>query len=84
MFREFDRDGNGFIDINEAKNVVDKLFPDDVYNPQASFSKHDMSRFWNYFNAYKDGYQYGDKDGLINYEEFLIWYETTRLNGVIR
>ena len=79
MFREFDRDENGFIDINEAKNVVEKLFPDDVYNTQASFSKDDMSRFWDYFNTYKD-----DKDGLVNYEEFLIWYETTRMNGVIR
>ena len=43
MFRKFDRDGNGFIDINEAKNVVEKLFPDDDDTP---FTKEQTRVFW--------------------------------------
>ena len=73
MFREFDRDGNGFIDINEAKNVVEKLFPDLRF---LLFTKEENGEFWTDANDF-------DRDGLINYEEFLIWYETSRMNGLI-
>ena len=83
MFREFDRDGNGFIDIYEAKNVVEKIFPDDVYNPFASYSSNDVSRFWESFNN-EDWQNWNIKEGLINYEQFLIRYETWRMDGVIR
>ena len=74
MFREFDRDGNGFINKEEAKNVVEKLFPD---GEDSLFTKEEMADFWTDFNDF-------DKDGLINYEEFLIWYETSRMNGVLK
>ena len=74
MFREFDRDGNGFINKEEAKNVVEKLFPEDK---DSLFTKEEMGEFWMDFNDF-------DKDGLIDYEEFLIWYETSRVNGLIK
>ena len=78
MFREFDRDGNGFINKEEAKNVVEKLLPDVPDDEENSlFTKEEMGEFWMDFNDF-------DKDGVINYEEFLIWYETSRMNGVIR
>ena len=76
MFREFDRDGNGFINKEEAKNVVEKVFPD-AGDENSFWTKEETVQFWMDFNDF-------DEDGLINYEEFLIWYETSRMNGVLK
>lgn len=59
-FRFFDRDGNGFIDVKEFMELLKVISPNTTDNQAIS------------------GFELVDEnnDGLIEFEEFLEWWQT--------
>ena len=63
MFLALDCDGSGFIEINEAKRLVESWsnnWDDEI------FDKSEMTDMFLEFND-------SNNDGKINYEEFIVW-----------
>ena len=63
MFLALDCDGSGFIEINEAKRLVESWsnnWDDEI------FDKNEMTDMFLEFND-------SNNDGKINYEEFIAW-----------
>ena len=63
MFLALDCDGSGFIEINEAKRLVESWsnnWDDEI------FDKSEMTDMFLEFND-------SNNDGKINYEEFIAW-----------
>ena len=63
MFLALDCDGSGFIEINEAKRLVESWsnnWDDEI------FDKTEMTDMFLEFND-------SNNDGKINYEEFIVW-----------